>query len=167
MTCSDFQVDSDSRGLPRRAFQFRLRHLFFLTTAVAVFCGLVGWIGWESLFYVSVVITPIITLIVLSQTKGARPDWALRIGAVLPAVMSAGSYVAELVNAYGASSPRTPVMSTPFLVLMPVIAAIGGAVCGVLVSIPFLILWYLLRRARRVLAELGEISTSVPPETRP
>lgn len=128
-----------------RKLQFGLRHLLFLTTGVAVMCGLARWLSTEVVFAGPLVCAPVITLIVLARSNGADFNRALRIGAVPSAIAYGCGFMVLAVSNF--TSP--PLMMILGFILVSIFFGFFGYALGMLVSLPFLALWYRLRRPQR------------------
>ena len=142
---------SGSGPQPARRFQFGLLHLFLLTTGAAVLCGLIAWLGWDSVLLVAIASGPAVTLIVLSVNEGEKPLRAIQIGAGASAVSHASLSVAVLVIVSVNASPNR--ISVATLLVAPVLLALFGGVLGGLISLPFVGLWYAVRNTWRSLSE--------------
>ncbi len=145
-----------------RKLQFRLRHLFLSLTSVALVCGLATWLGPPGLILVC---GPLVTWIVLNRTDGDCPWHAVVLAASVQALLIACLLFMESVLnpicAMGSLAHRTRTL------LISLIFGVAGGVLSILISIPFLALWYALRSLRRVFPGRDETPTSDPPETGP
>ena len=154
--------DSASPDIARRRFQFRLRHLLFLTTGVAVACGLARWLSTEVVFVGPLVCAPVITLIVLTRSNGANFNRALRIGAVPSAIAYGCGFVVLAISRMQLTAP--PLIMILGFILVSFLFGFFGYALGMLVSLPFLGLWYGIRKIRRTGggAEAGKRLDSAP-----
>lgn len=131
----------------RGRFQFGLRHLLFLTSGVAVACGLARWLGSAVVFVGPLVCAPVITLIVLTRSNGVDFNRALRIGAAPSAIAYCCGFVVWAISRMQLTSP--PLIMILGLILVSFLFGFFGYALGMLVSMPFLGLWYGVRKGRR------------------
>ena len=123
-------------------FQFSAGDLLAWTTAVAVVCGLIAWLGWGIVVILPLMACPAIAMKVVIRGRGKNPGFAFTSAAVFSgACYGIGSLLTVILVASNTSASAAVM---PGAVLAPVLCAFIGGLAGVVISIPFVGLWYVL-----------------------
>ena len=151
--------------MPQARPQFLLRHTFVILTGVALGCSLVAWLGEMCFPLLFVACGPFATILILNRTGGEFPLHAVLLGAGIQALLvGCILFVTEVLPTICSNGSLGLVLLE---LIVPVNFGLVGGLLSPFFSLPFLVLYYSVRKTRNQASRHSQAADSEPAGTEP